>query len=340
MKLYKILIVLFLLIISIGAIYANEDVNGTTESAMQDDIISSDSTCSFKDLNDNIASNEDCLEITNDYIFNDSADGDFKDGIIINKTNYVINGNNHVIDAKGKASIFNMNSTNVTINNLVLKNALNHCLNFTKSKITTNNVTFIDCTQGVKSNVVNVVMSNYVSNNDKFLDNGKEFMAINSQLSNVTVKNGYFKDNHGINWGLIQTMLSAIVIENTTFTNCTSNYATVINSMASSVTIKKSRFNNLVANVTSGALAFRKYANVLIDDCEFINVSSTKDGGAIFADMYIDGAHDGVMVINNTKFINCSSMFGGAIVQLSGSLNILGSSFTSNHADYDGGASL
>ena len=38
---------------------------------------------------------------------------------------------------------------------------------------------------------------------------------------------------------------------------------------------------------------FRKYANVLIDDCEFINVSSTKNGGAIFADMYIDGAHDG-----------------------------------------------
>lgn len=108
--------------------------------------------------------------------------------------------------------------------------------------------------------------------------------------------------------------------------------------MASTVNIKKSRFINLVANVTSGALAFRKYANVLIDDCEFINVSSSKNGGAIFADMFIDGAHDGVMVINNTRFINCSSMFGGAIVQLGESLNIMDSSFTSNHAYYDGGA--
>lgn len=91
-----------------------------------------------------------------------------------------------------------MNATHVTINNLVLKNALNHCLNLTKSNITTNNVTFINCTQGVTSNAVNVVFSNYVSNYDKFLDNGKNVMAINSQFSNVTVKNGYFKDNHKI----------------------------------------------------------------------------------------------------------------------------------------------
>ena len=71
---------------------------------MPEDIISVNQAGSFSDLNDNIASNEDCLEITNDYSFNDSTDGDFKGGILINKTNYVINGNNHVIDAKGKAS--------------------------------------------------------------------------------------------------------------------------------------------------------------------------------------------------------------------------------------------
>ena len=127
-------------------------------------------------------------------------------------------------------------------------------MSLTKSNIITNNVTFINCTQGVESNAVNVVMSNYSSNYDKFFDNGNNVMAINSQLSNVTVKNGYFKDNHKISWGLIQGMLSRIEVENTTFTNCTSNYATVINAMASSVTIKKSRFINLVANVTSGAL--------------------------------------------------------------------------------------
>ena len=102
---------------------------------MLEDIISVNQAGSFSDLNDNIASNEDCLEITNDYSFNDSTDGDFKGGILINKTNYVINGNNHVIDAKGKASIFNMNSTKVTINNLVLKNALNNCLSLTKSTL-------------------------------------------------------------------------------------------------------------------------------------------------------------------------------------------------------------
>ena len=61
MKFYKILIVLFLLIISIGAIYASEDVNETTESAMQDDIISVGQTGSFKDLNDNITSTEDTV---------------------------------------------------------------------------------------------------------------------------------------------------------------------------------------------------------------------------------------------------------------------------------------
>lgn len=40
MKFYKILIVLFLLFVSIGVISASEDVNGTTEAAMPEDIIS------------------------------------------------------------------------------------------------------------------------------------------------------------------------------------------------------------------------------------------------------------------------------------------------------------
>lgn len=44
------------------------------------------------------------------------------------------------------------------------------------------------------------------------------------------------------------------------------------------------------------------------------------------------------LIINYTKFINCSSDYGGAILQLSNQLEIMNCNFTNNYAIYSGGA--
>ena len=59
------------------------------------------------------------ITLENDYKYNS---GFSTEGISINKT-LTINGNGHVIDALGQSRIFFINSTKVTLNNILFKNA-------------------------------------------------------------------------------------------------------------------------------------------------------------------------------------------------------------------------
>ena len=60
------------------------------------------------------------ISLQNDYIF---SAGDSSNRINISAENLEINGNGHIIDAKGQTSIFEITSNNVTLKNIVLKNA-------------------------------------------------------------------------------------------------------------------------------------------------------------------------------------------------------------------------
>ena len=78
---------------------------------------------------------------------------------------------------------------------------------------------------------------------------------------------------------------------------------------------------------------------MVIEDCEFINLSSLHNGGAIYIDLD-SGAYIYSQKLNviNCTFENCSSSFGGAIAQLGGVLNISNSKFINNSASHIGGA--
>lgn len=103
---------------------------------------------------------------------------------------------------------------------------------------------------------------------------------------------------------MISASNSVLRVIDTTFVNITSKYATAIYSSASAVSVKKSKFINLFANFTAGAIAFKGYNYVRIDGCEFINVSSAKNGGAIFADVFdVNENENGDILINNTLLI-------------------------------------
>ena len=153
MKSYsKFLILLLIFIFSIGAVCAH-DLNQTDQSCVDgengigindEDVLSDSSVKSFKDLNESMSDmtiSE--FNVTDDYAY-DESDGKFPNGIVINKDNFVINGNNHVIDAKSKNRIFTVNGSNIIINNLVFKNGIDHAAVILGKNITTNNVTFIN----------------------------------------------------------------------------------------------------------------------------------------------------------------------------------------------------
>ena len=256
--------------------------------------------------------------------------------IVIKKNNFVINGNNHIIDAKNNAGLFTIIGTNVTINNLILKNSNSFALNITGKLITTNNVTFINCSgSNERGGAVYISDSSYSSNNDRFIDNYAKYgSAIYASKSDITINNGMFENNGSIYWSLIYVFDSDLNIIDTTFSNITSKYATAIYCWYSEVNIKRSKFSNLFADVTAGAIGL-KIAPAKIENCEFINVSSSKNGGAVFADFDI---YEGAVLVNNTIFENCSSGFGGAYLQLAGNCLISNSAFRNNFADYDGGA--
>ena len=162
--------------------------------------------------------------------------------------------------------------------------------------------------------------------------------AIYGDNSIVVIDSSLFRNNLN-NWSAVYLMKSNMYVLNTAFVNSTSRYATAIYSENCVNNIKKSRFINLSADITAGALGFKGNSDIDIEYCDFINSSSAKNGGAIFAD--INGQNfnpNGTVIINQTLFRDCISGFGGAVVQLGGKLKITFTDVINNIAVFNGGA--
>ena len=108
-----------------------------------------------------------------------------------------------------------------------------------------------------------------------------------------------------------------------------------------------------------GGAVYVEIGVLSLTDCKFINNSAKGYGGAVAAEdgttlMIYDSCFDGdeslddtggalygktsSMIISNTDFLNCRSLFGGAVCNLRGQLDISSSRFKNNTAKYDGGA--
>lgn len=133
-KILIILVTLLIVLTVISTINATTTENSTTQRSVAhqnkvNDLTPVASTNikdkrtknSFKDLNDSIVSTTKEVNLTKDYKFDKNSDYNFSRGIRIDNKNLIINGNYHVIDALNMTRIFNINSSNVTINNLILK---------------------------------------------------------------------------------------------------------------------------------------------------------------------------------------------------------------------------
>ena len=173
-----------------------------------------------------------------------------------------------------------------------------------------------------------------------FIDNSAEYGgAIRKNAGGeLSISNSSFTSKISDKLGQISCINSNVVILNSTFLNITSSYSPALYVESSNVSISNSRFVNLTADITAGAIAIRGGGNHYIEGCEFINTSSSKNAGALFIDISGSDYSIGDVVIEDTLFEDTYSEFGGAIIQLGGSLCVINSDFIDNGATYKGGS--
>ena len=213
--------------------------------------------------------------------------------------------------------------------------------------MTLNNVNFINNNDPTSGAAIYLYDSQVTTYKCLFENNAApEGSAIYAEKSNLYIKQTTFTNKNPTKWSLIYTVSSLVDVQNTLFENATSTYATAIYGSSSKIDIINSKFSNLRATATAGAIGAKKLGtykddpfSINIRNCQFINVSSAKDGGVIYIDVNGKDEHANEwVIIKETVFDKCYSEFGGAILQLGGRINIVDSNFTNNKATYSGGA--
>lgn len=375
MKFFKIgIIFLFLLILSMGVVCA-DDSNQTAQDTLEVDEVDvlGDGVGTYTELETKLNQYTASISLDKDYKY-DSNDGE-KTYIKLSDKTLAIDGNSKTIDGNQKAGFLNLSNSNLTIKNLKITGCNYSSIILSNSILTLNNVTFdnnFDKDAGAAiyavSSTITSANSTYSNNNatnkidttagaaifsgnstltstnDKFLNNYAQMgSSIYANMgSELDISNALFKNDNPVLWGMIYGNNAVITISNSIFANTSSKYATAIYNTYQT-TIKKTKFINLHANLTAGAVAVKpsgENTTTVILDSEFINVSSTKNGGALYLDIYgaENGDLTGWVTINNTIFNNCSSEFGGAVLQLGGFSKISNSQFINNNAKENGGA--
>ena len=354
-----ILSLLFIFIVGISAVSATSNDNNTlnedsieistsndvavkdTLSVSQEDVVNDINDASFTDLNTTINSGGDIIELNQNYTY---RYGDSQDGITIARDNIIIDGNGHSIDGNSKSKIFTITGNNVTLKNIILKNA------FTDISYTLHNKEILNMFNGAAITWVG--------------DNGK---IINSQITDnnlnivITKSPDYYTGNINVNvaGGIIWKGVNGSVVQST-FNNNDVNYdgeditsSGAILWTGSNAVVSKSNFtsnngalfiigmNSLVSNSNfineiNGAISIDgENTNVL--ESTFIN--NTKDGSG--AAIYMTSSNNN---ISECSFINntCSNIGvangGGAICIFGDNINIIKSNFINNSCPYWGGA--
>ena len=342
MKVLKIMIVMLVLIMSVGAVCAADDIaDNVISNDSQDDIYTADEG-SFTDLASEIESGGTSLDLNQDYAFNNETDNNT--GIRITQDNFVLNGNGHTVDGKNLSAIFILKGSNITLCNLVLINAntdMGGAIYCADQTATVDNITFIDNYVSEQGGAICIMDGNITINNSRFINNHAdgEGSAISIINGDINIYNAEFTSDVHTTRGQITLRSATAYMENTTFSNIVSDYTPAIHlEKAESLTLLNSKFVNLTANISGGAIGVKGGGVLYIKNCEFTNTTSSKNGGAILAD--IAGQHNspGNVTILDTIFQDTSSEFGGAHVQFGGGLLINNTEFINSHATYNGGA--
>ncbi|MBR0369646.1 MAG: hypothetical protein IJH63_02840 [Methanobrevibacter sp.] len=308
----KIFLILIVLFISISAVSAEGN---------------------FTSLQNEIDASDNSIDIQQDYKYDSTSDNGLESGILINKSDFTINGNGYTIDGANQARIFNIIGPGVTILNLNLinGNSDNGGAISNKNGITLNNVSFI---------------------NNNATEGGSIYSTAQS-----TIENCYFDNNTAKYGGGIFSFFSEAYVTNSTFTNSKSNYGPAIfTDFCTCVFVQDCIFKNLNAEESGGAIGIAHLSRMAdITNCTFINTSSRKNGGSICIFGMVGEGSIPMIEISDSKFFNSTGDYGGALSILSGGIytpsspllnkslcfapfDLNNCEFYNNTASYDGGA--
>lgn len=316
----------------------------------------------FKTLQNEINQSENSIEIKQDYKFDNSSDQELNKGILINKSNIVINGNGHTIDGSGQSRIFNVTGKNVTIKNLKFVNGNSSSNGGAISNSKNSTLTISNCifNSNTAENGAGIFTDGDLNvNNSTFINsNSKSGSAICAQ-ADIAIKDSTFKDltakesggaifasniteitnchftNTDSTWGGGIYSNNTLNIDDSTFADSDAKYSPAIYAQGE-MSVKDSSFENLHANETAGAIGLRDLDYGEIENCTFINTTSNKNGGALNIDDNFNSTSG--VYIKNSKFLNSCGNYGGAVLQSCGNLTIENSVFDNNTATCDGGA--
>lgn len=341
---YKIIfpIIIIVIFISLSCVNASENTTDISDNALND--------FSTLDLKINETLQTKTLNLNRDYIYNPENDNGYSDGIIIKIDNLVIDGQGHSINANGKSRIFNIQSDNVVLKNLVI---LNGHADSSGGAVYWNgeNGRIIDCVfQNSKSTYSGgaVYMVNpTIITNSKFINNSASFgggidLESESIVENCEFRNNYakflgggiysveqgkvlnslFTQNEGGDGGGIYYFSTGLV-ENTTFEkNIAIGYGGAITN-ENTVTIKCSKF---IENVGAYAGAIFLKGDGIIDNSTF-NENSAKSGGAISS--YCTDAS-----VLNSEFNYNKAQIGGSLEIISKNVKLENLTFNNDNSSY------
>ena len=367
----------FILIVCIlFGIAAVSAADNQTDDALNQDMVSNDeievsdndlndkltqtTNKSYNDFYDDIKDCTDTFNIQSNYKYDNEKDKMIQ--LVVNKSNFVINGNNHVIDGSGKAQgfIFVSDKENITINNLTFINC-NQAVMTNLGNLTLNNVNFtgnfLNGMDEINKGIVTILLTGKLTLNNCNFDSNINSTLIEAHYVDVGIYNSHFCNTQCAS-AAICVNRNELVIENSTFENLSSKYGGVTNFKGDYLSVKNSTFRNIHADLTGGSILAkffivpadifapqdqpftpRPLKDWIFEECVFLNVSSGHDGGAIYMDL--DSGSSGVaktVHISNCNFTDSASGFGGAIADQGGFLNISNSNFINSRANNVGGA--
>ena len=134
-------------------------------------------------------------------------------------------------------------------------------------------------------------------------------------------------DNYGTNY-----VKPKLYLDNCIFKNNHAEYGGAIYLINGEAFINNCLFEKNIAYNYGGAIACDGSSKLTIKNTRFKFDSSTNDAGGA---LYLKNSS---IIIENSNFTNCNSLFGGAICDLNSDLSVDNAVFSSNGAVYDGGA--
>ncbi len=273
----------------------------------------------------------DTLYLTQNYTYNSAKDGDYINGIPINK-NITIDGQGYTINGNDVARIFYVNAGSVIFKNVILINGKSDYGGaiYSLYEITVENSTFKGNTAtdgGAIYSEGGIINNSTFTNNVATNNGGSVFYnargnIIRSEFAgNTASKSGgavYFEKRG--------------YIENSTLTNnkATGNNGGALYFKNSGDVIKCIFVNNSAPSNNGGGIFIKDETKTgTVADSIFINNTADKGAGA-----YIKG----IGIVNNSTFINNTVIKSGGAVYIMGNATVTNSNFTNNSASKNGGA--